>query len=196
MIETLKSVDQHLFLFLNGLHCPFFDVVMFYGTGTLIWLPLYLFLLYAVIRRYSWQAITVMLFAALMIMFSDQLSNVFKDWIMRPRPTHEPGFQGIHTVNGYTGGQYGFYSEHASTNLAIALFMIRILSNQYRYFTLLMLSWAFFRAYTRIYLGVHYPGDVLAGWLAGALIGWCFGMACSWFDSQKPAGRSVPGKKP
>ena len=125
-----------------------------------------------------------MLFAAIMIIFSDQLSNVVKDWIARPRPTHEPGLTVIHTVNGYTGGQYGFYSAHASTTMAIAIFLIRILKNQYRYFAPLILLWAFFMAYTRIYLGVHYPTDLVAGWLAGGLIGWCSWAAYSRFNKS------------
>jgi len=186
MLESLKSFDQTIFLFLNGLHCSFLDPVMFYGTLTLTWLPLYLLLLYLVIRRYKWQSVWIILFAAITILVSDQLSNFVKEWMARPRPTHEPGLTGIHTVYGYTGGQFAFYSAHASTNLAIAIFLIMMLKNQYRYFALLILCWAFFRAYTRIYLGVHYPGDLVAGWLAGALIGWCAGLACTWFVRQKP----------
>jgi undecaprenyl-diphosphatase len=180
MLETLKSIDQSFFLFLNGLHCPFFDPLVYYGTRASTWLPLYFLLLYFLIRKYKWQTVLILLFAGLMIMVSDQLSNVFKDWIARPRPTHEPGLTSIHTVNGYLGGEFGFYSAHASTNLAIAVFMIILSGNPFRYFSLLMLAWAFFMAYTRIYLGVHYPGDILAGWLAGGLIGWCFGQGCGW----------------
>jgi len=183
MFESLKTIDQTIFFFLNGLHSPFFDFIMFWGTHTIIWLPFYVLLLYFVIRRYKWQSVWILLFAALMIIFSDQLSDFFKDWVARPRPTHEPGLTGIHTVNGYIGGQFGFYSAHASTNLAIAVFMI-ILVRPFRCFPILMLSWAFFMAYTRIYLGVHYPADTLAGWIAGGLIGWSFGFLCQWFLSK------------
>jgi undecaprenyl-diphosphatase len=179
MIEFFKSADQSVFLFLNGFHCSFLDTVMFRGTQTTTWIPLYFLLLFLVIRRHRWQAIWVVLFASLMIVASDQLSNLFKEWIARPRPTHEPGVTGIHTVNGYLGGQFGFYSAHASNNLAIAVFLIIILGNPFRYFPLVILTWAFFMAYTRIYLGVHYPGDILAGWIAGGLLGWGFGQACS-----------------
>ena len=181
MIETLKSIDQRLFFFLNGLHSPFMDTVMYWGTKSLIWLPLFMLLLFLVIRKYRWQTLWILLFATLMILVSDQLSNIIKDLVARPRPTHEPGLSGIHTVLGYTGGQYGFYSAHASTTMAIAVFMIILLQIQNRYFTLLMLCWAFFMAYTRLYLGVHYPADLLAGWLAGGLIGWGSGWTCQWF---------------
>ncbi|MEI7661301.1 MAG: phosphatase PAP2 family protein [Bacteroidota bacterium] len=179
MLETLLSFDRSLFLFLNGLHCPFFDPVMYYGTWTVTWIPLFLFFLYAIIRRYKWQSLWIILFAALMVAASDQLSNLVKDWVARPRPTHQPGLEGIHTVAGYTGGPYGFYSAHASTSMAIAIFLVRMLMGRYRYFTVLILFWAFFRAYTRIYLGVHYPLDLVAGWAAGGALGWGFGLACS-----------------
>ena len=139
MLETLKSFDQGLFLFLNGRHSPFFDAIMFWGTNSLIWLPLYGLLLYLVIRRYKWQAIWVVLFAVLMIIVSDQLSNFFKDFIERARPTYEPGLRGVHTVNRYLGGQFGFYSAHASTNLAIALYFIILLERPFRFFPMVML---------------------------------------------------------
>jgi undecaprenyl-diphosphatase len=181
MLDTLKSLDQSLFLYLNGHHSSFFDNVMWWGTNTLTWLPLYVLLLFIVIRRYKWQAVWVLIFTAVMILFSDQLSNVVKDWVARPRPTHEPGLAGIHTLNGYLGGEFGFYSAHATNNMSIAIFLILILPNTYRYFPLLIICWAVFMAYTRIYLGVHYPGDTLAGWIAGGLIGWIFGQLCGYF---------------
>jgi len=178
MLDCLKSVDQTVFLFLNGWHSPFFDAVMYWGTNTFTWLPLYALLLALVIRKFRWQTLWIVLFAAVMIIASDQLSNMFKELVARPRPTHQPGLTGIHYVNGYLGGQFGFYSAHASNNLAIAVFMIIVLGSPFRFFPLLMLTWAFFMAYTRIYLGVHYPGDILAGWIAGALLGWGFGRLC------------------
>ncbi len=181
MLEFLKSFDQSLFLFLNGVHCSFLDPFFFYGTNNITWIPLFLLLLYLVIMRYHWRSVWIIFFAALMILFSDQLSNIFKEWVARPRPTHEPGLTAIHTVNGYLGGQNGFYSAHASTTLAIAVFMIILLGKPFRYFPLLMIAWAFFMAYTRIYLGVHYPGDIITGWIAGGWIGWGFGQLCGWF---------------
>jgi undecaprenyl-diphosphatase len=181
MFETLKSFDQTVFLFLNGLHCSVLDTVMYWGTSPYPWLPLYLLLLYYMIRRYKWQTLWVLLFAVLMIICSDQMTNFFKEWTARPRPTHDAAITGIHTVNGYLGGQFGFYSGHASNNLALAVFVIILLGRPFPYFSTIMLTWAFFMAYTRIYLGVHYPGDILAGWVAGGVIGWIFGQLCGWF---------------
>jgi undecaprenyl-diphosphatase len=191
LVGILKSLDQSIFIFLNGLHCPFLDPVMYWGTNTTTWMPLYLLLLYLTVKKYKWQTLWVFLFAVLMIITSDQLSNLFKEWVARPRPTHEPGLTGLHTVNGYSGGQFGFFSGHASNNLAVAVYVIILLGRPFAYFPMLMLLWAFFMAYTRIYLGVHYPGDILAGWLAGGLIGWGFGQLCGWFV-RKPLGNHCP----
>ncbi|MCK9203983.1 MAG: phosphatase PAP2 family protein [Bacteroidales bacterium] len=178
MINWLIHIDQQAFLFLNGLHCPFLDTVMFWGTKSLIWLPLFLFLLYLTIRKYRWQTLWILLFTALMVTFSDQLANVFKEWIARPRPSHEPGLTGVNTVNGYSGGMFGFYSGHASTTMAIAVFMIVLLQDRYRFLLPLLLLWAVFMSYTRIYLGVHYPLDILTGMALGAMIGYGTAFLC------------------
>jgi len=107
-----------------------------------------------------------------MILVSDQFSNLFKEWIARPRPTHEPGLSGVHTVYGYTGGMNGFYSAHASNTMAIAIFLIFLMKNKYKTLTIVLFLWALFMGYTRIYLGVHYPGDIMAGFIMGGLIGY------------------------
>lgn len=151
------------------------DTVMFTGTRTSTWIPLYVILLYLVIRQYRWRSLWILLMAALMIATSDQMSNLVKEWVARPRPTHEPLLTGVHTVNNYLGGTYGFYSAHASTNMAIAMYLIILLGRPFPGFIPAMLFYAVFMSYTRIYLGVHYPGDILAGWVAGGLAGWGFG---------------------
>ena len=180
-MNWLINLDRSFFLFLNGLHSPLLDPVMFYGTNPQNWLPLFLLLLWLVIRKYRWKTLWVILFAALMIIVSDQLSNLVKELTSRPRPTFERTITGIHTINGYLGGQYGFYSAHASNNMALAVFLILILQKPFRGFALIILAWAFFMAYTRIYMGLHYPGDIIAGWLAGGLIGFGFSKLTLWF---------------
>lgn len=175
MFDWLIHLDQTIFLLLNGLHAGFLDPLFFWGTKTLVWTPLYIFLLYLVIRKFGWKTLWVLLVVALMITVSDQLSNLFKDWVSRPRPSHEPTLSGVHHVNGYKGGAFGFYSAHASSNMAIAIFMIVVLRRPFRYFSAMMLFYALFMSYTRIYLGVHYPGDILAGWIMGGTLGLIFG---------------------
>lgn len=178
MPEFLIKADHSLFLFLNGIHSPVTDPLFFWGTKSLVWLPFYLLLLCFVIRQYGWNTVWILIMAALMITVSDQLSNFFKDWIARPRPSHEHSLTGVHLVNGYKGGLYGFYSAHASSNMALAVYLLILLRHPFRWFPLVMMGYAIFMSYTRIYLGVHYPGDILAGWLAGAVLGWIAGQLC------------------
>ena len=148
------------------------DPMIYWGTRSLVWIPLYLIILYLIIRNFRWETLWIILFVALMILVSDQLSNLFKEWIGRLRPTHEPGLQGVHTVNGYTGGMYGFYSAHGSNTMAIAVFLIFLLKDRYKILSLFLFLWALFMGYTRIYLGVHFPGDVVVGFMVGGLLGY------------------------
>jgi len=189
LITFLHDIDRSVFLFLNGLNAPWFDPVMFYGSKSMLWLPVYLFFLFLVIRKYKWQTILVLVFAAVMILVSDQICNLSKELFHRLRPSNEPGLT-VHLVNAYKGGMYGFYSAHASNSFAIAVFMIMLVGKQYKYFFLPVLLWAFFMAYTRIYLGVHYPGDTIAGILIGSLIGFLSGKSFHFF-----AGRGTHSKR-
>ncbi|MBE0646514.1 MAG: phosphatase PAP2 family protein [Bacteroidales bacterium] len=177
MPEALMNLDQSLFLTLNGLHSPFFDQFFWYATNPIIWIPLYLLVLVLLVREFKWKTITVVIAVALMIAASDQLANVSKYGTQRLRPSHEPEIENlVHSVNDYKGGQYGFFSAHASTNFAIAIFLILLLRRRYRWILPLLLVWASIMAYSRIYLGVHYPGDILAGIVVGVILGILFAM--------------------
>lgn len=176
MIEFLNHIDYSLFLFLNRLHNPFFDQVMFRATKSLVWLPLYLFFLFFVIRKYKWNTLVILVFAALMILVSDQLSELVKNTVQRLRPSNQPGLM-VHIVEAYKGGAYGFYSAHATNTCSVVILIILLLGRKYPYVYIPAILWSLFISYTRIYLGVHYPGDILAGWIAGSLIGYLFAKA-------------------
>lgn len=177
MIEFLNGIDHSLFLFLNGLHNEFWDKVVIIATKGIVWLPVYLAFLYLVIRKFGWKTLIVIVFAALTVLISDQLCELVKNMAQRLRPSHEPGLT-VHLVNAYKGGEWGFYSAHASNSFSVAIFLIVLLCRHYRYVYIPALLWALLLSYTRIYLGVHFPGDTLTGMIIGSLIGWGMGYAC------------------
>jgi len=114
----------------------------------------------------------ILLGIALCVLLADQLSvHLFKNVFQRLRPSHEPELTGmVHLVRDYRGGNWGFVSSHAANTFAIATFLSLIFKN--RKFWIILFSWCIIVSYTRIYLGVHYPGDIFGGALLGMVIGW------------------------
>jgi undecaprenyl-diphosphatase len=135
------------------------------------WYPFYGILILIMVWRYKWNAIITLLFIALLITLSDQISvKGFKEVFERWRPTHNPEIRDIvHTVKGYRGGDYGFVSSHAANTFAMAFFTTKLFRN--RYYGWFIFIWAAVVSYSRIYLGVHYPLDIIGGALLGILLG-------------------------
>lgn len=173
MLETLIELDKELLLFLNSFHTPWLDPIMFWITKTLFWLPLYLFLLFLIIKNFKKDTWIVLIGVAITILLADQITSGFmKPFFARLRPSREPSLQGlVHLVNGYTGGKYGFASSHAANTFATALFFWLLFKDRYRWVWILFV-WAVVMTYTRIYLGAHYPGDILVGLLIGLGAAW------------------------
>lgn len=166
-----ERLDQQLFLFLNSLNSPFWDQVMHAISGKVIWVPLYLAILIVLGIKYKRKFLVILLFIILAATLADQTSVLFKNLVQRLRPCHEPSLEGlIHLVNGECGGKFGFASSHAANSFNVAL--ISLLFIKKRWYTISIILWALVVGYSRIYLGVHYPGDMICGLLLGALIGW------------------------
>ena len=170
MIETLSKFDERAFLAINDMHTSWLDPVMMWCSGNLIWLPLYDFLLYHLFKLPKAHAFIAVVCIAVGITFSDQLtSSLIKPMVERPRPTwnNEIGAL-VHTVDGYRGGHYGFPSSHAANTFCVAMLLTLIIA---RPWTRWLFLWAAVVSYSRIYLGVHYPGDIITGAVLGSLCG-------------------------
>lgn len=149
---------------------PWLDSLMWIISALRTWLPLYVLLLCLIVYKYrSWRAVLLILCGfAVAVGLSDFLcSGVIKPLVCRLRPTHEPAIPPLHLVNRYAGGLYGFCSSHAANTMACALLFSLLYRN--RTATLCLMTWVAANCYSRIYLGVHYPSDIMAGLLVGTL---------------------------
>jgi len=180
MIEQLIEWDISVFRLINGMHSPIWDQIMWVISAKESWYPVYAVLLFLFFRKQKWYGFVTLASIALVIALADQLSvHAFKEVFTRLRPCHNPDIKfWVHTVNGKCGGSYGFVSSHAANFFGLAVFLIR-------YFAKPALGWVFFSsaaivAYSRVYLGVHFPLDVICGGLLGVAVGllvWPFYMS-------------------
>jgi len=168
----LQHLDQQLFLFLNSHNSPFWDTVMYAISGRVIWAPVYLSILLYLGFKYKRKFLIIIPFIIIAVTLADQVSvQLFKNIFIRLRPCHEPSLAGmVHLVKGECGGLYGFVSSHASNSFNVALLSLMFIKK--KWYTISIILWASVIGYSRIYLGVHYPGDVVCGSMVGAFIGW------------------------
>lgn len=182
MLRSLIDADKALFLLINGEHSPFFDRVMLAMSDTRTWLPLFAVLAIVLFTEKQWKGILTLLFIAALITLSDQVSvHGFKEVFMRLRPCHDPDMAGlVLTVNGKCGGQYGFVSSHATNAFALAVFYLSVVARYRKVMAFILIFYAILVSYSRIYLGVHYPGDVLGG----ALLGTGLALSLAWIHNR------------
>ena len=174
-MESLQQIDSSIFLYFNGMHASWTDVLFYYISNRFVWIPLYLLLAFFLFRRYRKRAWIVVAAVVISVFLSDQSCNLIKRTVQRPRPSHNIELvDQVHLVakpDGtlYKGGPYGFPSSHAANAMALAFIVVAFLTREKTLWTLLVFFWMLLVSYSRIYLGVHYPGDIIVGWCVGAI---------------------------
>ena len=170
MLERIKELDINLLVYLNSLGSATFDKFWLIITNQLNWTPLFLLMFYVIYKKIGGkQTLYVLLFIAILITFTDQTTNLFKHTFQRLRPCNNPDINSIIRVV-QVRNSYSFFSGHAANTMAVATFLFLVLKRYFKYLGLLFL-WPLIFAYSRIYLGLHYPGDILTGYFFGALFG-------------------------
>lgn len=169
ILDLLKSWDKDLFLFLNGMHSPLWDYSMTLFTLTPTWTLFYGTILIIIINKYNKKSLFIIFALALLILCADQFSGILKHTIQRLRPSNDPIIGQLTHIFFKKGGEFGFVSAHAANTFAIATFTSLLFKN--RRYALFIFPWAIMISYSRVYLGVHYPGDILGGAVLGIGVG-------------------------
>lgn len=173
MLDYIIHLDKSLFLFLNGLHCAFLDPIMVFITGDFTWTPLYVVIIFFFFWKRDWRW-GLLALAAVLLTFAltDQLSvHLFKNTIQRLRPCHEISLSGMMRALENCGGQFSFISSHAANTFGLAAITSLIFAK--RWYACSIFSWAAIVSYSRIYVGKHYPLDIICGAIFGILAGYC-----------------------
>lgn len=171
LLEKLIAADRQLFHSVNSCHADFLDQPIFWISSDWFWLPLYLLFILLIIKKLNKSAPVAIGIIFVAVLLSDQGANLLKRSIKRPRPSHDSMLaSSVHTINDYKGGAYGFVSSHAANTFCVALLISNFLALS-PIFVALVFFWATLVSYSRIYLGVHFPLDVVCGAFLGLFVG-------------------------
>lgn len=170
--QWLVEGDSSILLAVNGMHSSYFDTFMWLCSRKFEWIPFYLSIIYVLFRNFNWRVVLYSLVAmGVILLLTDAVSSHFiRPVVARLRPSNleNPISEMIHIVDNHRGGRYGFPSSHASNSWGLVFFVGLLLRR--RVLTTFLTCWALLLCYSRLYLGVHYPGDLLAGMLLGAVV--------------------------
>tara|TARA_Y100000385_G_scaffold187251_1_gene193556 strand:+ start:164 stop:745 length:582 start_codon:yes stop_codon:yes gene_type:complete len=174
LLDPLLQIDTELLIFLNNLGSEQWDSFWFFLTNQFSWSPLFAFLLFLIFKKFGWKnGVLLLLFLIVLITFSDQFTNLIKNTFERLRPCNTEGvIEQIRNFN-YKPSSYSFYSGHAASSMTFSFFVILLLRSHFKYIWVLLLFPLLF-GYSRIYLGVHYPLDIVSGYFAGMFFGYLF----------------------
>ncbi|SMC43140.1 phosphatase PAP2 family protein [Moheibacter sediminis] len=185
-MQEIIQLDKDLFLYLNTLGTPMWDGFWTFISERFYWVPLYIFLVYLVYRNFGWKNMFIILgLTILMIALTDQITNFFKGTFLRLRPCFTKEFEGImRPVGCERRGAHGFTSAHASNHIALAIFLGLIFKDKIKWLIYALLVWAIVISYSRIYLGVHFPLDVICGGAMGLIFGLIFYKIYIWITKK------------
>lgn len=174
-MEQLVELDQEVFLFLNNLGNPAWDDFWNFITNKFASIPFYALLVFFLYKALGWKkTLLSLVIIAAVITSTDQLSNLFKHFFERPRPCRQDGIMEYTRFIAVRCGRYGYFSAHAASSAALVVFLGMVLKDYWKHIFGVLIAWGLLVSYSRIYIGVHYPGDVLTGWIFGILIGFLF----------------------
>jgi len=193
-MEALLKWDSGLFLQLNGMHSTWWDTAMMFITRKETWLAVYIMLLFLIVRNYQNKSWLILIFLLVGLVVCDQFANIIKDLVQRYRPGHNPAIQNLTHIVLRKGGEYGFPSNHAANTFFIVTFTWFLFKNRYSFLTLLL--WAVLVSYSRIYVGAHYPLDIVGGWTIGIAAGWLFYRLMNWVEMKASGSRRQAKVKP
>lgn len=187
MLDRIKQIDTELLIFLNNLGDESWDPIWIAITDKFTFLPLFLLIIFLLFKKNGIKGLfIILLFISFLILFTDQFTNLVKDFTQRLRPCRLDELQNLLRDIDIRCGKYGFFSAHAANSISVAVFILNCINESVKKFLKpILILWVLFFSYSRIYLGVHYPLDTIFGLTFGLLSGYLFTCIYNHFKSQK-----------